>query len=90
MRTSVTSPKARKQHVCIACLSYILPGETYERCRWWDSGDAGTSRMHPECAKETDAAGYFDNGDRILAGWLADGEQSPEWTAWYESRGVQS
>jgi hypothetical protein len=46
--------------------------------------------MHPECAKETDAAGYFDNGDRILAGWLADGEQSPEWTAWYESRGVQS
>ena len=90
MRTSISKPKAHKEHGCDACLLPIHKGEVYDRCRWFDRDDAGVTRMHLECAKETDAAGVFDDGDRIGPGWLTEGENSPEWTAWYQARGVQS
>lgn len=41
--------KARKLHVCMSCGQCIEVGETYKRWRSYDGGDAGTSKMHPEC-----------------------------------------
>lgn len=42
---------ARVPHQCSWCNEAISKGEPYERWRWYDSGDASTCRMHPECSK---------------------------------------
>lgn len=41
--------KAAKVHECCWCGQKIEPGETYRRYRWWNTGDAGTAKLHPEC-----------------------------------------
>lgn len=40
---------ARKRHRCDWCDEFIEPGDKYVRWRWFDYGDAGTCKMHPEC-----------------------------------------
>lgn len=45
-----TIQHAKKAHRCDWCAEKINIGDTYERWRWFDGGDAGTAKMHPECA----------------------------------------
>lgn len=40
---------ARKKHHCSWCGEFIEPGSTYKRYRYFNYGDAGTVKMHPEC-----------------------------------------
>lgn len=40
---------AKKKHRCSYCGHAILLGETYKRYRYFDGGDAGTVKIHPEC-----------------------------------------
>jgi len=47
--TATSTYKARKRHVCDACGQAINPGDTYKRYRWFDGGDVGTVKAHPEC-----------------------------------------
>lgn len=61
--TAPTTHTARKRFWCDWCSESIEPGETYTRYRWYDYGDVGTCRMHPECY----AAG--DNVD-LDDGWI--------------------
>lgn len=46
-----TIKAAKKAHRCTWCAEKIQPGESYIRWRYFDGGDAGTSKMHPECDK---------------------------------------
>lgn len=48
-RTEPELLKARKVHICTSCGQRIEVGDTYKRWRSYDDGDAGTSKMHPEC-----------------------------------------
>lgn len=47
--TDTTTHTAQKQHRCAWCWQLIEPGDTYSRYRFYDGGDAGTVKMHPEC-----------------------------------------
>ena len=47
--TTTETHKAAKRHRCDWCWQFIETGETYKRYRCYDGGDAGTTRMHPEC-----------------------------------------
>jgi hypothetical protein len=47
--TETTAQKARKRHRCTWCWEFIEPGEQYKRYRYFDGGDAGTVKLHPEC-----------------------------------------
>jgi len=47
--TETETHKAAKAHMCEWCWTRVEKGETYKRYRWFDCGDAGTVRMHPEC-----------------------------------------
>ncbi len=47
--TPVETPKAKKIHICQSCGERIEAGNVYYRWRCYDSGDAGSIKMHPEC-----------------------------------------
>lgn len=47
--TETTTHAAKKLHRCSWCWETINPKELYKRYRWFDGGDAGTVKMHPEC-----------------------------------------
>lgn len=47
--TTPENPKARIQHQCSSCFRVIEPGETYQRGRGYDSGDAWTWRCCEHC-----------------------------------------
>lgn len=47
--TETTTHCAIKQHRCTWCWQFIEPGEQYRRYRFFDGGDVGTVKMHPEC-----------------------------------------
>lgn len=48
-QTIATEQKAKKRHRCTGCWEPIEVAETYMRYRYFDGGDAGTVKMHPEC-----------------------------------------
>jgi len=63
--TEPTTQRARKRHRCTWCWQFIEMGEQYKRYRFFDCGDAGTVKMHPECfdAMQVEAkewGGYFE------------------------------
>ena len=66
--TEPTAQKAVKRHQCTWCWQFIEPGETYKRYRFFDGGDAGTVKMHPEC---------FDVMQEEAAEWGPDFEWTP-------------
>ena len=45
----VTIKSAHKKHICSWCGTRINVGESYIRYRWFDGGDVGTVKQHPEC-----------------------------------------
>lgn len=48
--TTPTHHTARfKLGVCSICGDTIHIGQRYDRWRWFDSGDASTIRVHPDC-----------------------------------------
>lgn len=47
--TKPTEQNAKKIHRCYWCWQFIERGEQYKRYRWFDGGEAGTAKMHPEC-----------------------------------------
>lgn len=47
--TKTESHVARVVHRCHWCWQLIQYGERYKRYRWFDSGSAGTVKMHEEC-----------------------------------------
>jgi hypothetical protein len=53
---------ARKKHICDWCGELILRGAGYRRYRWFDYGDAGTCRMHPECHSAMCDAAHEEGG----------------------------
>ena len=57
--TPTETLKARKPHRCMSCGELVNQSEQYVRWRCYDSGDAGTVKMHPEChaAHQADAQG---------------------------------
>lgn len=48
-QTETTNRVARKNHRCTWCWQLVKPGESYKRYRFFDGGDTGTVKMHPEC-----------------------------------------
>lgn len=57
---------ARKRHRCDWCWERIEVGQPYKRWRWYDSGDASTVRVHPECSDAISACDPRDMED----GWM--------------------
>lgn len=47
--TETETHKAKKQHRCDWCWQFVEVGETYKRYRYYNGGDVGTVKMHPEC-----------------------------------------
>lgn len=47
--TEVETHKARKAHRCEWCWQRIDEGTGYKRYRYYNSGEVGTVKMHPEC-----------------------------------------
>lgn len=45
---------AKKAHTCSWCAERIDVGSTYSRYRYFDGGDAGTVKLHPECEEVLD------------------------------------
>jgi len=63
--TEPITHKAKKRHRCSWCWELIEPGDEYRRYRFYDGGDAGTVKMHPECFdamqdEARDWGGYFE------------------------------
>jgi hypothetical protein len=48
-QTETTTQVARIDHRCTWCWQFIRAGEQYKRYRYFDGGDAGVVKMHPEC-----------------------------------------
>lgn len=60
--TETTTHNARKQHRCDWCWQFILPLNQYKRYRFYEGGDAGTIKMHPECYKVMQEEASLDGG----------------------------
>jgi len=60
--TQPETHKARKAHRCEWCWQQIDEGTQYMRYRWYDSGEAATVKMHPECHKAMHEAAREEGG----------------------------
>lgn len=54
---------ARKPHRCSWCAERIEVGAPYKRYRYFDGGDAGTVKLHPECSDILDETVREEGGD---------------------------
>ena len=52
----------RKHHACYWCGQRIKIGERYARWRSFDSRDAFTTKMHPECYADMEACAASEGG----------------------------
>ncbi len=48
-QTETTTQAARIRHRCTWCWQFINAGEQYKSYRYFDGGDSGVVKMHPEC-----------------------------------------
>jgi hypothetical protein len=55
-----TTPKARKEHTCIACLRPIPKGEVYTQQKGFYESKPYTNRYHDECWATLSREGDFD------------------------------
>lgn len=61
--TDTTIHKAvRKKHRCEWCGELIDIGDTYHRYRWFQHGEAGVCKMHPECMADMQTAAHDEGG----------------------------
>jgi hypothetical protein len=60
--TEVETHKARKAHRCEWCWQRIDEGAEYKRYRYYDGGEAGTVKMHPECYEAMQEAAREEGG----------------------------
>lgn len=67
--------RAKKAHGCHWCGQRIEPGELYVKYRWWNGGDAGTNKMHPECDEACNEAAREEGG---WIDWLPGDNERPE------------
>lgn len=73
-QTEYRKLKAHKKHMCDWCWQCINFGDEYIRYRWFDGGDAGTCKMHPECYGAMQDAAHEEGG------WFewTPGQERPE------------
>jgi hypothetical protein len=55
-----TTPKARKEHTCIACWWPISKGEVYTQQKGFYESKPYTNRYHDECWAKLSRDGEFD------------------------------
>ena len=60
--TAPETHKARKAHRCQWCWQRIDEGTEYKRYRYYDSGEASTVKMHPECYDAMQEAAREEGG----------------------------
>ena len=60
--TRETTQAAKKVHRCSWCWQRIEIGSIYKRYRFFDGGDAGTCKMHPECFCAMEEAAKEEGG----------------------------
>ena len=60
--TAVETHKARKTHRCEWCWQRIAECSEYKRYRYYNGGDAGTVKMHPECYGAMHEAAHEEGG----------------------------
>lgn len=60
--TEPTTHRARQIHRCSWCWERINPGEEYQRYRFFDGGESGTVKMHPECMGAMEEAADEEGG----------------------------
>lgn len=60
--TEATVQTARVPHRCTWCWQRINVGEQYTRYRYFDCGDAGTVKAHPECYNAIIGAAQDEGG----------------------------
>jgi len=60
--TAVETHKARKTHRCEWCWQRIAECSEYKRYRYYNGGDAGTVKMHPECYEAMQEAAHEEGG----------------------------
>lgn len=60
--TEPTEHKARIPHRCDWCWQVVKSGDQYKRYRYYDGGDAGTVKMHPECHEAMQEAAREEGG----------------------------
>lgn len=63
-----TIKSAKKPHQCSWCGTKILTGEAYKKYRYFDSGDAGTVKMHPECLEAFESQDSWDKEEGFSPG----------------------
>lgn len=72
--TEVESHKAKKVHRCEWCWQRIEIGERYMRYRFFDGGEAGTVKAHPECYDAIQELAHEEGG---YAEWIP-GQERPQ------------
>jgi len=60
--TKETTHAAKKIHRCTWCWQLIEVGSEYKRYRYFNCGDAGTCKMHPECFDAMQEAAREEGG----------------------------
>lgn len=60
--TATETHTARKTHRCQWCWQCIEVGTKYRRYRFYDGGDVGTVKMHPECHDAMQVAAAEEGG----------------------------
>jgi hypothetical protein len=61
-QTETTEQNAAKKHRCSWCGESIDVGESYKRYRYFDGGDVGTVKMHPECYEDMLECASYEGG----------------------------